>query len=240
MNPARNHDRNGLRGRGSLLPLLCIAMAYACRGPSEQAPMRRSPEPSAAPASGGAASVAQRQTARDIEELRLLVEIDRRACELDERQVASLRSLVMAGRVGESELSAAETDLLQKRRVLHDRERQLAAVLAEFFVPEAEQTFRIAFESPTLPDWRIEDGSGNTVVARQLRISTRQAVRLVLTADRECSFEIPAMRVQARAVSDRHQMAWFVPVESGEYAIHVRSNSGQYDGTLVVTGDKAP
>ena len=74
---------------------------------------------------------------RELDELRRLLEIDRRACEAGEQTVANLRSLHMAGRVSQAELGVAEADLLRLLYALRLREQELADALVEASVPRA-------------------------------------------------------------------------------------------------------
>ena len=130
MNSLRTDGRNGAHRRSLVLLTLCGAMAFACQGPAEPAPLRQPPEPSASPDGGGAETQAQlasqRAAERELDELRRLVEIDRRACETAEQAVANLRSLHMAGRVSDAELGVAEADLLRLLHALRLREQDLA------------------------------------------------------------------------------------------------------------------
>jgi outer membrane protein TolC len=130
MNSLRTNGRNGAHRRSLVLLALCGAVAFACQGPTEPAPLRRPPEPSASPDGGGAETQAQRASQRaaerELDELRRLVEIDRRACETAEQTVANLRSLHSAGRVSDAELGVAEADLLRLLHALRLREQDLA------------------------------------------------------------------------------------------------------------------
>ena len=119
-------------------------------------------------------------------------------------------------------------------------EGERAASVADMFVPPVAETLCLTFEAGTLPSWRVQDSHGNSEVTRQIRLVKGRPVCLLLRADRECSLQIPAMRLRAVAIPDRYQSAWFTPLESGGYEILVSSGSEQYDGKLIVAVDKTP
>ena len=111
--------------------------------------------------------------------------------------------------------------------------------LADLSTPPVDETIRLTLDSGTLPRWRLDDSHGKSEVTREVRLVKGRSIQLLLLADRECSLEIPAMRVRVATIPDRYQSAWFTPVEPGEYEIFVRSGTEQYDGRLIVT-DKTP
>jgi hypothetical protein len=111
---------------------------------------------------------------------------------------------------------------------------------ADLLVPPGAEQLCVTFEAGTLPGWRVQDSQGNCEITREIRVVKGRPVQLLLRADRECTLQIPAMRIRAVAIPDRFQTAWFLPVEPGEYEILVRSGTEQYDGRVIVAGDKTP
>jgi heme/copper-type cytochrome/quinol oxidase subunit 2 len=108
------------------------------------------------------------------------------------------------------------------------------------FVPPSAEALCVTFEAATLPSWRVQDSLGNSEITRELRVVKGRPVQLLLSADRECTLQIPAMRIYAVVMPDRLQRAWFVPVKPGEYEILVRYGTEQYDGKVVVAENKTP
>lgn len=107
--------------------------------------------------------------------------------------------------------------------------------MADLFVPPVDETFLLSLDAGSVPNWRLKDGSGNSRITREIRIVKGEVIQLLILADRECSLEIPAMRVRLATVPDRYQSGWFKAVETGEYEILVRSGEEQFDGKLLVT-----
>lgn len=111
--------------------------------------------------------------------------------------------------------------------------------MADLFVPPVDETFLLTLDAGSVPNWRLQDGSGNSRITREIRIVEGKVIQLLILADRECSLQIPAMRVRMATVPGRYQSSWFTAVATGEFEILVRSGEEQFDGKLLVT-EKAP
>ncbi|HEX6813891.1 MAG TPA: hypothetical protein VF384_19875 [Planctomycetota bacterium] len=107
-------------------------------------------------------------------------------------------------------------------------------------VPKVDETLCVKFEAATLPSWLVQDSRGDSHVTREIRLAKGRSVLVLVTGDREGSFRIPAMRVDAAVVPDRYQTAWFTPLEAGVYEILVRSGAASYDGKLIVEDAQTP
>jgi heme/copper-type cytochrome/quinol oxidase subunit 2 len=113
------------------------------------------------------------------------------------------------------------------------REEDLRAIEA-VLVPPGATHFFVTLDEASLPEWRVRDGRGISKVTREIVVTEDKPVVLLIRADRDCFVQIPAMRVRKTVVPGRPTVAWFLPVEVGEYDILGQASTVRFDGRLIV------
>jgi hypothetical protein len=118
------------------------------------------------------------------------------------------------------------------------RDEDLRAV-EDPFIPPGATHFFVTLDEASLPEWRVRDGRGISEVTREIVVTEDKPVVLLIRADRDCFVQIPAMRVRKTVVPGRPTVAWFLPVEVGEYDILVQASTVRFDGRLSVRAGTA-
>ena len=114
------------------------------------------------------------------------------------------------------------------------RDADLQAIRGRFLPPDAVPYF-ITFDAAARPSWRLREAENPVRVTNELRVATGLPAVLVLRADEDIAFEITAMRVRTAVLPGAPAVLWFVPTVPGTYPVLVFSDSGRWDGTVVVT-----